>query len=107
MHGNAYSRTVDTRIVTIGQTPDIFDPQYGKDVVETGSELHIRDFLIHHTGCGRESPQVIGIGMQCRIVLIGQMSEHTFERDDFTQFHILDQRNAVEQYTVGKIGQVP
>lgn len=56
MHGNAHSRTIYSGMITISQTPDIFDPQYRKYVVETSSELHIRCLLIHHTGCRRESP---------------------------------------------------
>lgn len=41
MEGDAKARFVDARVVAIGKSPHIFEPQYAQDVVESGGYLHV------------------------------------------------------------------
>lgn len=96
--------TVDVGHVVVVQTAHILHGEHLEDVADADGEFHVR-LVAHHEGslvpvAGREHEEVVVVGADERIVLVCQMTEEHLETNILTQFHLLQQGNAVENLSV-------
>ena len=95
---------VDIRIVAVGETVYVLDVQQLEYVENAKAHLYVRHFGVHHeTGelsvACREAEQV-GIITFERIVLVGQRSPQGAHTEHLSPFQLLDERDAVEEFSV-------
>ena len=96
--------TVNVGHVVVVQTAHILHGEHLEDVADADREFHVR-LVAHDEGClvsvtGWEHEQIVVVGTDERIVFVRQMTVEHFEADILTQFHLLQQRNAVENLSV-------
>ena len=108
----AYTPALGVGIVEVVKATYVFDVEELEDVVKAYVSFHVGAFVVHRTSDGREVTRcvkgarevvevgTVGILIQERIVLRGEVSPECAEPEVFTQLKVLDKGDAVKDFSV-------
>ena len=86
---------------SIADAADVVDAEELEDILDTDRVFHVRS-LGHQLGPGRQGVEALGV--EKRIVLLGQRADDGTERDHFAEFELVQEGNPVENPPLEIVG---
>ena len=109
LEADADSHSLHMVELLVGEAIDEVNGEEAQDVVDAGSSFEVGRVLVHHMGSIGEDEELVVITVlhQEGVVLVGESSPHTLEAEVLATFQFAEERDAVEDLSVGMPGKGP